>query len=130
MGCECANWIHLDQGWVQWLALVNTAMNFRGAWKVGNFFTRWLTIVLLRTLFRGVCLLSIRNSTRMLYSTSLLSHRPFSSINSWHNVHRIPVPVMLSKYVERTWLWNQLFLCMVTRLDGKDHQRFLLPPFY
>jgi hypothetical protein len=40
IGWEGVDWIHLAQDRDQWLAVVNTVMNLRVPYKVGNFLTR------------------------------------------------------------------------------------------
>jgi hypothetical protein len=48
-------WIHLAQDMEQWLALVNTVMNFRVLYKAKYYFlTSGTTINFSRTLFVGV----------------------------------------------------------------------------
>jgi hypothetical protein len=63
LGCECVEWIHLSQDEAQWLAFVNTVMNFRFPLKVRNFLSTWTTISFLMTLLHGVIALGGSKTT-------------------------------------------------------------------
>jgi hypothetical protein len=48
------DYFHLAQDIDQWQTLVNTVMNFRVPYNIGNFLSGWTTVGFLRTRPRGV----------------------------------------------------------------------------